>query len=98
MRTGANGVPMFEKGVVDALLSVLRRHGDSAAVVEQACAALSNIAFAGVWCSYCLLAGCGWRASTLVLFVKGCLIVHFVFFVCLRVRHRLSHAVVTLSS
>ena len=43
---------MFEKGVVDALLSVLVRHEDSAAVVEQACWALKNIAAAGVWYSY----------------------------------------------
>ena len=47
MRTGANQVPMLEKGVVEALLSVLRRHDGSAAVVEKACGALMLIAFSG---------------------------------------------------
>ena len=47
MRAEANLVPMFEKGVVDVLLSALRRHEGSACVVEAACNALWNIANTG---------------------------------------------------
>ena len=45
---------MLEKGVVEVLQSVLRRHEGNAAVVEEACGALRNIANTGARCGVVL--------------------------------------------
>ena len=43
----ANRVPVARKGGIDAVVAAMRRHEDNAAVAEQGCAALCNIAADG---------------------------------------------------